>query len=504
VTHVFAFLLASIVLVPLDDRPVSAQLPVMLGTIAGERVVVPPPELLGHYIQLGKPDAIIAWLNRDAAGPRDAFVISSDMLAYGGLVASRVPGPAYADAYFRLRELTHLRSLHPHAWIAAFATIMRLAPTSVPAGTSFFAAGPLADDVRDYARLPDPLPSDREPEAAALRAKIGADLLAAYVATRARNFAVDGHLLGLVADGTIDRLVLGQDDAGVAGLHVREVHELQDEASGDALAGRVSIEPGADELGMALVAHALARSARWTPRIAVRYSTASGANTQDPLEFAPIGTTIASLIDLCGGVRADAGDADIVLYVHLPKTGSPDDDAFAAAMAADIESGRSVALADLSFLNSLDEQGAFARRLLGSGLASHLDAYSSWNTDANTVGTALAEAIAAGAGRRMGTYDRLAHRTFTFMRFVDDYAFHVDVRPDLNAYLKAGGVTDHTLLQPATAAETADRNRALLWSRGQAVLKQLYPGFHIAAMTITLPWGRTFETEIQTAIAPDL
>ena len=66
----------------------------------------------------------------------------------------------------------------------------------------------------------------------------------------------------------------------------------------------------------------------------------------------------------------------------------------------------------------------FAQQLLASGLARELDAYSSWNTNANTVGTALAEAIAAGAGRRMHTYDALAHRTFTFTRFLDDYAFH--------------------------------------------------------------------------------
>ncbi len=72
-------------------------------------------------------------------------------------------------------------------------------------------------------------------------------------------------------------------------------------------------------------------------------------------------------------------------------------------MRADAAAGRSVALADLSFLATYDDQGAFARRILASGVAAKLDAYSSWNTNANTVGTALAEAIAAGAGRRTHT-----------------------------------------------------------------------------------------------------
>ena len=87
------------------------------------------------------------------------------------------------------------------------------------------------------------------------------------------------------------------------------------------------------------------------------------------------------------------------------------DDAFLAAISQDRSDGRSAALADDSYLVSYSQQADFARGILGSGLAAKLDAYSSWNTNANTVGTALAEAIAAGAGRRMKSYDALAHRT---------------------------------------------------------------------------------------------
>ena len=151
-----------------------------------------------------------------------------------------------------------------------------------------------------------------------------------------------------------------------------------------------------------------------------------------------------------------------------------------------------------------DDQKAFAKELLALGFASRLDAYSSWNTAANTVGTALAEAIAAGAGRRMHTYDRLAHQTFTFLRFIDDVDYHDDVRPALNAWLAAQGVTDHTLLAPDIAAATAQRNRELLWYEAQATLAQLYPQLHIAAMLITLPWDRTFDTQIDVRLAPNL
>lgn len=499
-----ALLLAAIAFVPMDDRPVTAQLPAMLGRIAGVRVETPPKDLIGRFLNSGRSDDLIVWLNREARKPQTrAVVVSTDMLAYGGLLASRVPGPSYADAVFRLRELARLRFEYPSVWIGAFGTVMRLAPTGVPAGTPFFAAYPIWPYLQQYANLHDPLLPSETASAQHLRELIGQPALDAYLSTRARDLAVDRLLLQMTAKGIIDRLVLGQDDAGPIGLHVREVALLQSELAEANLGDRASIEPGADELGMALVAHAIARAAAWTPRIGVRYSIPQGALYQDPIEFAPISTAIDALIGVCGGVRDDS-QSEIELYVRVPGTPSAEDDAFVGEMENDMREGRSVALADLSYLTSYGDQAAFARRLLTSGLASRLDAYASWNTNANTVGTALAEAIAAGAGRRLHTYDALAHRTFTFVRFVDDYAFHDEVRPQLNATLAAQGITDHTLLGPSVASSIVQLDRALLWSDAVAILSRLYPGYHLAAISIGLPWSRTFETSIDAGIAPNL
>jgi hypothetical protein len=493
-----------IVVVPLDDRPVTAQLPIMLGQIAGRAVIEPPRALLGNYLTFGQPDPIVAWLNsRIPLDARD-YVISTDMLAYGGLVASRVPGTSYAGAFFRLNELAVIRRRIPGARIDAFATIMRLAPTGVPklgAGANFFAVYPAWSYLQKYANLHDPPTPAEDATAQQLREEIGEPLLSAYLDTRARDYEVDERLLQMTDAGTIDRLALRQDDAGPIGLHVREVAALRAQIGSN---DRISISPGADEMAMALVAAALARGAKWTPHVAVVYSTPEGAQVQDPLEFAPISAAIDDLIASCGGVHDDA-HPDLWLYVRVPKTGAALDDAFYAQLRSATAAGQSVALADLSFLEpTFASQAAFAQRLLAGGVASRLDAYSSWNTNANTVGTALAEAVAAGAGRRTGTYSALAHRAFTFNRILDDYAFHTIVRPDLNATLSSQGIADHTYLLPEVAASIAQRNSALLWQRAQAILPQLYPNDHIAAMQITLPWNRTFETRIDVALAPNL
>ncbi len=496
---------SSIVLVPLDDRPVTAQLPKLLGRIAGIDVREPPTSLLGHYLTFGDPDAIIGWLNRTPHDV-DAYVISNDMLAYGGLVASRVPGPTYLDARTRMLEYARLRRTHPNAWVASFATIMRLAPTGVPAlgsAKAFFAAYPIWTYIMAYANLHDPpLPSERA-SAVRNRALAGA-ALDEYIATRTRNYQVDYTLLDFVAAHDVHRVVLGQDDAGPIGLHVRDVLGLRAHREALGLDRRAAIEPGADELGMVLVARAMDRSLHWQPRIAVAYSHAGGAMTQDPIEFSPIHATISDLIRLIGGVEV-THRPEIVLDVRVPGSTAADDRALLHSLRADERSGSSVALVDETFLGG--HYGSLARfsdSLLHSGVASGLDAYAAWNTDANSVGTALSEAVAAGVGRRLGTYDALAHKTFTFMRIIDDVAFHADVRPELNTVLDAQGVTDHTYLLPNVAKAISARNWAALWHASDMVLRELYPGYHIAAMQITLPWNRTFETQIDVGIAPDL
>src|ERR1039457_190873 len=78
-----------IAFIPMDDRPATAQFPQATAAICGVHLEMPPPQLLGHFTKPGDADAIGQWLlSLDTQG-LSAVVVSSDMLAYGGLVASR-------------------------------------------------------------------------------------------------------------------------------------------------------------------------------------------------------------------------------------------------------------------------------------------------------------------------------------------------------------------------------------------------------------------------------
>ena len=509
----FSTLLAlTFVVVPLDDRPVTAQLPQLLGAIAGVRVAEPPRTMLGRYLTPGDTGALLRWLRRDAPPDARAFIVSDDMMVYGGLVASRIPGVTRAEAYTRLSDLAAFRATRPNASFAAFGTVMRLAPTGVPrlgpAATFPFAGADVWGAIQQYANLPDPpQTAEQQAVAASLRRKLG-PTLDAYLDTRARDRDVDLFALRTTAEGGFDRIVIGQDDAGPVGLHLRDLAALRAFASDWVGPARASIEPGADELAMALVSSALARAAHLVPRVQVIYSRADGAAVNDPLEFAPIATTIADLTRTCGGRLVRAGEnADIALYVEVPDTSPADETAFADAIATnarDPHRTAAVAIADLTFLAVDDyaQQRRLTDDLIARDAAARVDAFASWNTVANTVGTALPEAIAALAGRALGTYDARAHARFTLMRYVDDVAFHTAVRPQLNADLTAAGISDHTYLTPAVAMQTAAQNRTLLWPAGLDLLARIEPQFRAAGFTLTLPWDRTFETELDLRPAP--
>ncbi len=238
---------------------------------------------------------------------------------------------------------------------------------------------------------------------------------------------------------------------------------------------RAAIEPGADELGMILTGAAFAHEAHVVPRIRVRYSRAGAATERDPLEFNSIDTTIGDIIAACGAVRAPDGDAgaDIDLFVRVKDTSAPDEAAFVDAIAAETADGAKLprpAVADLTFLASDDmaQQRALVEAMIARGIAGKIDAFASWNTTANTIGTAVPAAIAALVGRATHDFDPVAHAQFMLDRYADDYAFHDFVRGAVNAELSQRGIADHTYLLPDAASFAGSENRAALWPRALA------------------------------------
>jgi len=207
------------VVVPLDDRPVTAQLPRLLGAIAGVRVVEPPSPASGATSP-GRSGRCAALAARRRRRPMRART------------SSRPTWSCTAASLLRAFPASRGRSLHALGDLAAFAPparavrspcsarVMRLAPTGVPAlgpAAAFPFAGDLWPALQEYAGLPDP------PQTAPDRAR------AERLRARSLGGALDAYLACARATGTSSvraahrcrRRVrshrLGQDDAGRSG-----------------------------------------------------------------------------------------------------------------------------------------------------------------------------------------------------------------------------------------------------------------------------------------------
>src|SRR6188472_2703815 len=101
--------LARIAMVPLDDRPVGLQSAQLAGAIADAEVIGPPRYRLGHFTAEGDADGIAEWLDGLDLTSIDAVIVSTDMLAYGGQIASRRPSPSQEKALRRVAVLGRLK-----------------------------------------------------------------------------------------------------------------------------------------------------------------------------------------------------------------------------------------------------------------------------------------------------------------------------------------------------------------------------------------------------------
>jgi hypothetical protein len=489
-----------IAFVPLDDRPATERFPQEVAAICGTHLELPPQELLGHFTRPGDADGVGRWLLGLDTNGLTAVVISTDMLVYGGLVASRTADTSLGTALYRLRPIVQFHRAHPEVPIYAFATVMRLAPTATASSEPYLEA------LEHYAQLAAvATPTRAESDALAIsRSHIPDSVFWDYIGTRARDLAVDKRLAVMASDGDFASLAITQDDAGAAtGLQVPDEAALHGLVSGLGLQDRVLLNPGADEMGMVMVMRAIEDAVHWSPSIAIVYPSATSARQSDPLEYTAIGSTVGQLAAFLRVTGSDTPASEAPapeLAVFTPDVPDARREFFDGIVAR-LTTGRPTAIADLSFLtNDAEDQTYAVGALEAAGVADKPLAYASWNTTANTVGTALAESVATLLGEHFDAVDRSRAATFLFDRYVDDYGYRLVVRPQLQAQLRADDEDVDELGDGANAAES--QMRSMLWPIAVSLWNESFAsdGWRADRIGLYLPWQRTFEVQVDASL----
>lgn len=510
-----------VLLVPLDSRPPCGRFVRDAARIVGVEIVLPPAELLDEYFRPGDTAALQSWTKAHIADC-DAAILSVDQLLHGGLLASRQAKKTQDDENALLQFLRDLRAAHPATPIYAFSILPRMTP---PDGLCDWHE---QKRLMEYSRLKGKLARETRPkdeELAALetlRASIAPEMLAQYEALFANYADFGQRLIALAESGTLDRLIIGQDDSepdSIPNLILRQFSQIL--AAKGIGEDRVFLTQGADELALSLLAAVEAEREGFSPRVALMYNDPSSPARVLPFMGATLESTAKEKIRFTGGTIAPSpAAADFTLYLSANDGATKKARKAAASdINALLAENRAVALVDLAEHFRLDE--TLLPVLVEAGTPIHaLAAYAGWNTASNSVGTAVAHAVLLSmAQHRARTEDEAlraaaAHISFLDSRFLEDCYYLKDVIDHLNWSLEKCGAQNGRGLEynynyplGSMLLEKAMENR-----RAHLVRTAAYQApFSFTTQSATLrlratdisatarfPWPRTFEIDLRT------
>lgn len=514
--------LATILMVPLDDRPANTYFPQQVGKAAGMEVIIPPKEMIGRFTEPGNGEEISKWILKNA-DQADGFVISTSMLAYGGLVASRTGVKSLEDSLRDIQVIKKLKELYPNKPVYVYDTIQRLAVTAI--NDEYLKYYSL---ISEWAVLYDKvvnLGMDGKERLEQLEALIPASVLEDYKKARARNHTVNQLMIDWVQEGYIDYLILSQDDAAPYGVHRAEREILKSKVNELQVQDKVSVFPGADEVDVVLVSRFVNHFFHSSPKFFVEYGGIQGHDWIAPFEDTTFDYNVQKHIISAGGTLVENEDqADIHLLLNTPSSSSSsrskDIDGLVNRTKELLAKGKQVAIGDVLIVNKAEEE--LVMKLARSVDLTKLLSYSGWNTAGNALGITVGHAASRYAflvqtsGFGVPLYEKTAkaHYEFLLHRFAKDQGYKNVVHPAARAYVQQLGAGEFDLgahydqvnrfVQEKLTEQTEywyqyfDGKQVYIGSRGN---KDFYKTISsLESVHVKLPWPRIFEAELEPTI----
>ena len=494
-----------ILYIPHDSRPIVNRHTTEILEDAGIQIVTPPLELLGNRENVGDPDLLWDWLNKNATKDLTAAVISSDSLLYGSLVGSRKHEFDADEILARADLFAEFRKRHKKLPLYVFGSIMRTPRTGLASGyeepdyyryygTNIFRLTELMDKQELEGLSPREIK-----EFNFLQRLIPTRALEDWMGRREKNFDANKKLIDYARNNTFDYLLLGRDDNAPYSQTHNESRKLLTYSRG-LKNNKYLTTAGIDEIGLVLLTRAANLHAKTSPKVFVKYNWGRGELTIPAYSDESISDSIQAVITATGATFTnDEARADFILAVNTNPAGETfeaDSDIndgtprqgtkfFVDTVADYINNGRKVIIADIAFANGSDN--ALMDQLRRKGLLFKLQAYGGWNTPTNASGFALSTGLLTPR-MKDNRVDELLLR-----RYLDDWAYQANVRQIGAGQLNwlAGEGRYEFLNDKRDAAE--DTCSDLMRSFAQRNLPSFTGNDKIR---VRFPWNRMFEAEI--------
>jgi hypothetical protein len=518
-----------IILIPLDNRPVSYSLPQQIVSLnKNVKYLTPPREFLGGLVDYSQVDKILEWLDDTVKQEKVDYIVTSlDTIAYGGLVSSRRTSDNTEEIVKRLNNFRNILSnCNTNAKIYGFSSIMRISDSYVNEeekeywdkfGKELFKYSYLKHkiDVRKiidshqiqsnnnsldissrcgFAFAEDDIKNEyqEKQEFNDLKNKIPAEILEDYLKTRERNFSINRFYLNWVEEKFLDLLVYSKDDTGQFGLNVQEAEVLEAEIQNKKLFNQALIQTGADEIPSDLVSRVLADNYGQAIKIFPVFSTKNGKNIISRYEDKTIQESVLGQIKLCGGEIADSLEkANMALLVHTPENIQNDhclgihtepENKEAVSFCIDFikNSQTPVMIGDIACANGGDN--LLVMKILDqASIINKIYGYAGWNTTGNTLGSVISIGISRFIAEKTGNFELNNFKKTLLVRLSDDWAYQTIVRQEIRAITN---IADKKTLKEELTPLVLN------------LAKKLDYSLNLTELDLTFPWNRTFEVEI--------
>ncbi len=465
-----------IVFVPVDERFCTKDYFLMLADAFSLEVV--HPQSYGLKKIPADTDYIKRWL-WDIRNEADIFLISLDMVVFGGLVPSRIGYEKFKTLRERLEFLRNLKE--PGKKIYAAVSVTR-----VPAYNS-------SEEEPDYweyygKKLWSFSKGEKE--------DIPEWILKDFLWRRERNKKVVGVSLELVKDGIIDFLLINLDDNSPGTLVAREGEEHRRRTKELGIEGRAIVKNGTDESMLILLARALVDQFGYSPHIAVEYTFPKAVNLIPPYHSNALEEAVWETINSCG-MLSDGEDG--ILYVHNARGSERTSEApfqsredwlrdFGKLRNA-LNSGKYVGIADVRYANGADM--SLAKYVVKNVRDWEKICYYSWNTCGNTLGstcTHLALRIMADRGFLVLNEEKLLK--YQLAVFLENVAYQTFIRERLREEARKKGCQ-------ASLIPCEEWAKDFVSSQMRDFLRENLPDFSNIEFDVYFPWHRPFEVGVR-------
>lgn len=504
-----------IVFVPLDERPCTFMYPQKLASMTNNiNYVSVPKEFMGNIKEPGKIDKIQDFLYKECKDA-DYVIIAIDTLLYGGIVPSRLHYDNEKALLERLNFIKEIKKINPKLTIYAYHLIMRCPSASGDSEEPHYYAlcGLQIHQIGYFEHLMETRPlNDQEKEIyekakAFIKDNDYQKYVDDYLARRKINTIMNNHTLELVEDGSIDFLIIPQDDSAPYGLTAKDQMIVRSNIEKKNLQLKALMYPDADAVGNALLVRAINHINGVCPKIFVRYNSCNNGNIIPNYEDRPVSESIKYQIMATGSIQIpEYSMADIILMVNLPLNDMKEARhlynlnfketdlnytvgrnlvEYVEYIKYLVSINKCVAVADIAYANGADT--VLFNLLKNENLLFKINSYAGWNTAANTLGTCIPLAI---INKQYGFSDNFYD--FMGIRYLEDVGYMANIR--FKAFDKFKNEFEWKKIDGKENGRVATyiRQELIKWLEENLVSEN----YEVKLIKHQQPWDRFFETEV--------